>query len=514
MEESNVTQTEKKPPYGILAILLVGAFVALLNNTLLNVALPTIMHDFGVSAATVQWLQTGFMLINGIVIPSTAFFIQKYTVRRLFLVAMGLFTLGTVIAGFAPLFGVLLGGRMIQAAGAAIMMPLLMNVMLTSFPPEKRGSAMGVFGLVMIFAPAIGPTLSGWIVEHYHWSVLFRMIAPVTLLILILALFKLHDQKEKVEIHLDIVSLILSTIGFGGILYSFSTAGNRGWNDPVVYGVLLAGAASLILFIRRQFKLEKPMLDFRVYRYPMFSLSTAIMITMNLALFSGMLLLPIYLQNIRGFSPLDSGLLMLPGALMMGLMSPLTGKWFDRYGARLIAIVGITILAVTSYMFGQLTDSTPYLTVMVIYCLRMMGISMVMMPVTTNGLNALPAKYYPHGTAMNNTIQQVSGALGGSLLISVMTNRTAIHAQEMMTEAESHLTGAGSEIQLAEMEQAITLQASLAGMNDAYLLSALIAGVALLLAFFLQRARPHESKDHSSMVAKEIKHTNEEAKSF
>ena len=346
--ENKLIGKQVKPDYGILAILLIGAFVALLSNTLLNIALPSIMKEFDITASTVQWLTNGYMLVNGIMIPSTAFLIQRYSVRKLFLTAMTLFTIGTITAGFSPVFALLLIGRMIQASGAAIMMPLLMNVLLTSFPIEKRGGAMGIMGLVMIFAPAIGPTLSGWIIEHYSWPMLFHIISPIALLVLIFAFFKLNDKKEKVVIKLDVLSIILSSIGFGGVLYGCSTAGNKGWDDPQVYITLIVGVIALIVFILRQLKLEQPMLDFRIYKYPMFALGSAISITLNMALFSAMLLMPIYLQNLRGISPLDSGLLMLPGAIIMGIMSPITGKLFDKFGAKILALVGLSITIIIS----------------------------------------------------------------------------------------------------------------------------------------------------------------------
>lgn len=214
-----------KPPYGILSVLIVGAFIAFLNNTLLNIALPSIMTDLKVEPTTVQWLTTGFMLVSGVMIPLSAYLIQKYSVRRLFLTAMGLFTVGTILAGAAHVFPLLLAGRMIQASGTAIMMPLLMNVMLVSFPIEKRGTAMGVFGLVLMFAPAIGPTLSGWLIEHYDWRMLFHFVTPIAATVLILGFFMLKDKKEKVHMRLDFISLSLSSIGFGGLLYGFSSAG-------------------------------------------------------------------------------------------------------------------------------------------------------------------------------------------------------------------------------------------------------------------------------------------------
>ncbi|MGF7047936.1 EmrB/QacA subfamily drug resistance transporter [Paenibacillus sp. DS2015] len=497
-------EKENKPSYGILAILMIGAFVALLSNTLLNIALPSIMKEFDITAATVQWLSTGYMLVNGIMIPSTAFLIQKYTARRLFLIAIGLFAVGTLIGGFAPSFAILLSARMVQASGAAIMMPLLMNVLFTTFPPEKRGSAMGMFGLVMIFAPAIGPTLSGWIIQHYEWPVLFFMIAPITILVFILAFFKLHDKKEKVDIHINVPSIILSAIGFGGILYGFSSAGNKGWDAPIVYTTIIVGVISLTLFIIQQLKMKQPMLDFRVYKYPMFALSSAISVTLNMAMFSAMMLMPIYLQNIRGISPLDSGLLMLPGAIAMGIMSPITGKIFDKYGAKVLSIIGLAIVIVSTYFFSQLTDSTEYSTLVILYTVRMFGIAMVMMPVMTNGLNAIPAKYTPHGTAMNSTISQVSGAIGGALLVTIMSTRTVTHTKEMVTDAVSKLTTTPSESALAEIQQQILSKATIEGINDAFLVSAGVAAVALIHAFFIKKRKTDVESKGEKGVAKEV----------
>ncbi|NMO97955.1 DHA2 family efflux MFS transporter permease subunit [Paenibacillus lemnae] len=501
-------QVVSRSTYGIIAILLAGAFVSLLSNTLLNIALPSIMRHFNIaSPSTVQWLTTGYMLVNGIMIPSTAFLIQRFSVRRLFLIAMSLFTIGTILGGFAPTFALLLTGRMIQASGSAIMMPLLMNVMLTSFPVEKRGGAMGMFGLVMIFAPAIGPTLSGWIIERYdRWDMLFHLIWPVALLVLLLGFFKLRDKKESIAIQLDALSIALSSIGFGGILYGFSTAGNTeqgGWDNPVVFISLAAGFVSLILFIVRQFKLDKPMLDFRVYKYPMFALSSAISIFMNMAMFSAMLLMPIYLQTIRQISPLDSGLLLLPGAICMGIMSPITGKLFDKFGAKILAFTGLAISVVTSYMFSQLTLETPYSTLIIMYTFRMFGMSMVMMPIMTNGLNQLPLRYTPHGTAMNSTLAQVSGAIGTSLLITVMTNRTKSYVESMVSDAAA---GMGTQPTAAELQQLtaqVSGQATVHGINDSFLVSVILLVIAMLMSLFIKRTSPAEDKDpQTSPVSK------------
>lgn len=473
------------PPYGMIAILMVGAFVGFLNNTLLNVALPSIMVDLNVNTATVQWSTTGYMLVNGILIPTTAFLIEKYSVRRLFLVAISLFTLGTIVAGYATIFPVLLAGRMLQASGSAIMMPLLMNVMLVSFPVERRGTAMGIFGLILMFAPAIGPTLSGWIIEHYDWRMLFHFITPIAIACLLIGFFLLRDKKETVPIHLDVLSVILSSIGFGGLLYGFSSAGNKGWASPHVYVTILIGAIVLIFFIIRQQKLERPLLSFNVFKYPMFSLASVIMIVVNMAMFSGILLLPIYTQTVRGFSPMETGLMLLPGAILNAAMSPINGRLFDKFGGRILAIIGLSITAITTYMFSQLTFETAYFHLMVLHAVRMFGMSMVMMPVQTNGLNQLPKIFYPHGTAMNNTLNQVSAAIGTSLLVTVMS----LKQDSVVKQLSAGLT----ESQFAALKQQITLEAMLEGINFTFFVSTILVIVAFLLALFMKRATPMEN---------------------
>ncbi|WP_251555486.1 DHA2 family efflux MFS transporter permease subunit [Neobacillus muris] len=483
-------KSNQRPPYGIIAILMIGAFIAFLNNTLLNIALPSIMKDLNIEAATVQWLTTGFMLVNGILIPTTAFLIRKYSVRHLFLAAMLLFTIGTIVAGTATVFSVLLTGRLLQASGSAILMPLLMNVMLVSFPVEKRGAAMGVFGLILMFAPAIGPTLSGWIVEHYDWRMLFHFVTPIAIVVLLVGFFLLKDKKEKINIHLDFFSLLLSSIGFGGILYGFSTASSKGWDSPQVYGTIIIGVVSLVVFILIQLKKEDPMLNFRVYKYPMFALSSAISMVVNMSLFAGMILLPIYTQNLRGISPMDAGLLLLPGAILMAVMSPVNGRLFDKIGGRILAVTGLIIIVVTTYAFSQLTLETSYAHLILIYSIRSFGMSMVMMPVSTNGLNQLPKRLYPHGTAMNNTLNQVAGAIGTALLVTIMTNRAESQGKTLGEEAMKHFTGQPTPEAIAQMKQQIAAQAMLDGINFAFMVATAIAAVALVLALFIKRAKP------------------------
>ena len=488
----NSEQTMKKPPYGMIAILFVGAFVAFLNNTLLNVALPTIMKDFGITYSKVQWLATGYMLVSGILVPASAFFVTRFKNRHLFITAMSIFTIGTIMAGFAPNFGMLLAGRMVQAAGASSMSPLLMNVMLTSFPKEKRGAAMGIFGLVMIMAPAIGPTLSGYIVEHHDWRMLFQMIIPFALISLLFGVWKLRNVMETREVHLDFLSVLLSTVAFGGILYGFSTAGDKGWSSPWVYGTITIGFIALIIFVVKQLKMDEPLLELRIYKYPMFALGSVISVIVSMAMFSGMILTPAYVQSIRGIEPFEAGLMMLPGALVMGIMSPITGKLFDKFGPRVLAIIGLTITTIATFGLTKLEIDSSYTYIVSMYTIRMFGMSMVMMPIMTNGLNQLPQMMNPHGTAINNTLQQVSGAIGSAILVTFMNNRTKVKAEELIAEAKANVAQSGAAPtaeQMQQMQDQIMQTALLDGITHSFLIAAGITVIAVVLAFFLKRVK-------------------------
>ena len=241
----------------LVVVLLIGTFCTVLNQTLLATAFPTLMKEFDISASTVQWLTTGFLLVNGIMIPVSAWLINSFSSKKLYISAMTTFLIGTIICFLAQNFSVLLTGRLIQAIGVGLSMPLLQNIMLTIFPPEKRGSAMGMAGIVIGLAPALGPTLSGWIIDHYSWRDLFGMVIPIVILVLVLALFFMKSVIELTHPKIDTISAILSTIGFGSLLYGFSSVGDKGWLSKEVLGFLIIGIIFIFLFSKRQLKSKR-----------------------------------------------------------------------------------------------------------------------------------------------------------------------------------------------------------------------------------------------------------------
>ncbi|MBA2174945.1 multidrug efflux MFS transporter [Halobacillus locisalis] len=461
-DETNPQEINRVP---LMIVLISGAFVAILNQTLLATALPHIMRDLNLDANTAQWLQSIFMLVNGIMIPITAFLIERFTTRSLFLTAVGLFAFGTLVCALAPNFSVLLTGRVLQASGAGIILPLMQTILFLVFPVEKRGSAMGMFGLVIAFAPAIGPTLSGYLVEQFPWRSLFYVILPIAIIDMIVAYFILKNVTKQTFPKVDPISIILSSFGFGGLLYGFSVAGNSGWGSYEVMISLIVGAVALTIFILRQLKLERPILEFRIFKYKIFTLTTALGMVVFIAMIGGAVILPILMQNMLGFTAFESGLMLLPGALLMGIMNPITGKLFDKFGARWLAVIGLALLVISTFMFTNLTTATTFTYLALVNCVRMFGIAMVMMPVTTAGLNQLPARLMPHGTAMNNTMRQVSGAVGTALLVSVMTTQ-------------------------ANPSEGVT--GLIHGVNVSFIVAGVIAIVGFIMAFFIKNSHPEE----------------------
>lgn len=482
----------------ILAALLFGMFIAILNQTLLNVALPKINTEFNISASTGQWLMTGFMLVNGILIPITAYLFNKYSYRKLFLVALVLFTIGSLICAISMNFPIMMVGRVLQAIGAGVLMPLGSIVIITIYPPEKRGAAMGTMGIAMILAPAIGPTLSGYIVQNYHWNVMFYGMFIIGIIAILVGFvwFKLYQYTTNPKA--DIPGIIFSTIGFGALLYGFSEAGNKGWGSVEIETMFAIGIIFIILFVIRELRMKSPMLNLEVLKFPTFTLTTIINMVVMLSLYGGMILLPIYLQNLRGFPALDSGLLLLPGSLIMGLLGPFAGKLLDTIGLKPLAIFGIAVMTYATWELTKLNMDTPYMTIMGIYVLRSFGMAFIMMPMVTAAINALPGRLASHGNAFLNTMRQLAGSIGTAILVTVMTTQTTQHlsafgeeldktnpvVQDHMRELASQY--GGQEGAMKVLLQFVNKLATVEGINDAFIVATIFSIIALILCLFLQ----------------------------
>ncbi|QCR33372.1 DHA2 family efflux MFS transporter permease subunit [Lysinibacillus sp. SGAir0095] len=450
----------------LLFVLLLGGFISILNQTILNVALSKFMDVFSVNGTTVQWLATGFMLVNGVLIPVTAFLMKRFSTRQLFISSMLLLLIGSVFCAVAPNFSILLTGRMIQAAGAGIIMPLMMSIVMVIFPAEKRGSAMGLIGIAMIFAPAIAPTLSGFIIEYVSWRWLFIGIIPLVFIVILLAVKFLVNVTEGAKTELDVFSVILSTIGFGLVLYGFSNAGGHGWDDAWVLSEIIGGVIVLMFFTIRQLRANDPFLDVRVFQNKIFTMTSLINIIVTMMLYADMILLPIYLQNGRGFTAFDAGLLLLPGAIINALLSPVTGKLFDRYGAKPLFIIGLLFVIPSMWVVTDLSETTTFTFLMIRTIFLRIGLSFITMPLNTAGLNALPKELVTHGTAVNNTVRQIAGAIGTAVIVTIYTAK--------QTDYAVNLTAQGT-------TEGINALSSIFASSDAYYFMTILAVIALFI---------------------------------
>ena len=455
----------------VIALLVVSAFVVILNETTMNIALPRIMEDLGVTASVGQWLTTGFLLTMAIVIPLTGFLLEKFTLRTVFFAAMILFSLGTLVSAVAPVFEVLLAGRVIQASGTAIMLPLLFTTVLNVVPASHRGRMMGVITIVIAVAPAVGPTVSGVILSTLTWHAIFWIILPISLLALALGAVWVRNVTEtRPDARFDVLSVILSAFGFGGLIYGLSSIGEAAaGHAPVPVWVPLAvGGAALVAFVLRQLQLQKvdgALLDLRTFQSRTFSLAVGLVTIVMASLFGSLILLPIYLQQVLGLDVLAVGLMLLPGGVLMGAMAPVVGNLFDRFGPTPLVIPGMVIAAGSLWGMASFDQNTTVGWIIAVHLALNLGLGLVFTPLMTSALGSLPRRLYPHGSAIVGTVQQVAGAAGTALFVTLMT----------VTSAAAISDGVDAPLALTQ------------GVHAAFLVGACIASVAVILALFVRK---------------------------
>ncbi|MFD6895258.1 DHA2 family efflux MFS transporter permease subunit [Rhodococcus sp. NPDC060086] len=453
----------------LIGVLVVAAFVMILNETIMSVALPPLMVDLDITASTAQWLTTGFMLTMAVVIPITGYLFQRFTLRQVFFASMGVFSLGTLLAAIAPGFEVLLAGRVTQAVGTAIMLPLLMTTVLRVVPAHKRGGMMGIISIVISVAPAIGPTISGIILDALDWRWMFWIVLPIALIAFGIGATLVKNVTDTMKVPLDVLSVILSVFAFGGIVYGLSSIGHSAEESSFpVWVPLVVGVVALAVFVLRQLSRQKDgraLLDMRPFSYPVFSIGLGMVVVSMMSLFGALILLPLYLQNVRGLDTLETGLLLLPGGLAMGLLSPFVGRVYDRIGARPLVIPGAMVVSAALWTMTLLDAESSIAQIVGSHVLLMLGLATVMTPLMTSSLGAVPSELYSHGSAIFNTVQQLAGAAGTALFITVMT----------VTATSSASDGATA------------LVASQDGIHAAFLCGGIVSLVAVAASFFIRK---------------------------
>ncbi|HJQ47528.1 MAG TPA: DHA2 family efflux MFS transporter permease subunit [Amycolatopsis sp.] len=427
----------------VVRLLVLATFVVILNETIMINAIPRLMESLGIAEESAQWVSTAFMLTMAAVIPVTGWFLQRVTTRQAFALAMGVFLAGTAVAAAAPSFPVLLAGRIVQAGGTAVMMPLLMTTLMTVVPERDRGRVMGTVTLAMSVAPALGPAVSGLILQLGSWRLLFVAVLPIAAAVTVLGLRKVRNVGEPQVSSIDWLSVAVAALGFGGLVYGLSRFGGSGGVAPGLI-IVAAGLLATAVFVFRQRSLQRrgvPLLDLRVLKHRTFALSLALMSIGFLAMLGSMILLPLYLQHLRGLSPLETGLLVMPGGLAMGLLGPAVGKVFDAHGSRPLVLPGSIGMVLALAGFSQVSTTMPYWQVLGLHVLLMVSLAAMFTPVFALGMGALPPNLYSHGSSMLGTLQQVAAAFGTALVVTVMSARTSNLVAAGVAAAPAQLSG-------------------------------------------------------------------------
>ncbi|MBP2326772.1 DHA2 family lincomycin resistance protein-like MFS transporter [Kibdelosporangium banguiense] len=458
------TQVRRTPT--VVRLLVLATFVVILNETIMINAIPRLMDSLHVTEQSAQWVSTAFMLTMAAVIPMTGWFLQRVTTRQAYAIAMGVFLAGTALSAVAPTFEVLLLGRIVQAAGTAVMMPLLMTTLMIVVPEHDRGRVMGNVTLAISVAPALGPTVAGLILQLGSWRLLFVAVLPIAALVGVLGLRKLENITEPKVSSIDSFSVVVATLGFGGLVYGLSLFGDGAAHIGLAIGTVLAGAAAIGVFVIRQLKLQRsgvPLMDLRTLKHRTFGLSLALLSIGFLAMLGSMILLPLYLQNLRGLSPLETGLLVMPGGLAMGLLGPTVGKLFDRFGSRPLVLPGSIGMVLALAGFTQVSTTMPYWQVLGLHTLLMVSLAASFTPIFTLGMGVLPSDLYSHGSSILGTLQQVAAAFGTALVVTVMS----VRADQLVADGVA------------------AVPAQLSGMRLAFVVAAALALVTVFIALKL-----------------------------
>ncbi|UTX52592.1 MDR family MFS transporter [Leucobacter aridicollis] len=476
-QSSPTAPTQVSPPEtpggrgtALIWILLAGAFVMVLNETVMGVALPPLMREFGVTASAGQWLTTAYMLVMAVLIPMSGFLLQRFTPRAIFVAALGLFTLGTAAAAFAPAFAILVVARIAQAAGTAVMMPLLTTTILTRIPAERRGRMMGLIAIVMSAAPALGPTFSGLLITAIGWRAVFIAVLPIAVLVLVIGGLLIGPGEKGSAGKFDVPSALLSVVAFGGLVYGLGSIGQAvDGNAPLSPAIpIAAGAVGLAFFIWRQLVLQRrgtAFLDLRPFTNRPFWIGIVLISVVMLSMFGSLILLPIYMQNVLGLTPLATGLAVLPGGLLMGLAAPFVGALFDKVGARPLVVPGAFVVSIALVLFMQLGAASPVWLVVVAMLVLNLGIAFMMTPLMTSSLGSLAPELYSHGSAIFSTVQQLAGAVGTAMFVTLMAVGT------------SNAVTAGDDAVAATSQ----------GIHVAFVVAAASSVLAIVLAFFVPK---------------------------
>jgi DHA2 family multidrug resistance protein len=488
-----------------LAVIVIGTFMAILDSSIVNIAVPKMMAVFNASTDQIEWVLTAYMLTMAMVLPMTGLIGDRFGLKNAYVFALTVFTFGSLLCGISWNLPSMIVARVIQAVGGGMIMPISMTLIYKIVPREKIGLAMGFWGIAAMAAPAIGPTLGGYLIEYADWRLIFNVNIPIGILAIACSAVLLDDYREKKVHRFDYAGSLLIAISILTLILGLNDGNRDGWASPHIVSLFITSALSIVAFVIVELNHKEPILDIRILKNYHFSLSLLLSTVVSIALFGGIFLIPIYLQSLMGLTAVHAGLLMLPSSIATAIFMPISGKLFDKYGAKGMIVCGMTILAFTTYLLSRINLNTDLNYIMWILVFRGVGIGVTMMPISTYGMSIISNKEVGKASALTGTIRQVAGALGIALFSSIMSHQQSIHTTRL-SEALTLSNASGALITGESMHQALSFglnvenartviyrlmgsmcikQSFVMSMNDTFLIATLIALLGIVLGFLV-----------------------------
>lgn len=474
----------------IMIALFFGSFFSSLASSTINIALPVLQREFNTELGTIQWVMTGFMLAMGTFAPVTGYFGERFSYKRLYLFSLAGFTVASVFCALSTTVGSLIAFRTLQGVFCGVIVPTAMAVIYQVIPREKQAVAIGIWAASAMLAPAIGPTLSGYILEHVSWHWIFWMNLPIGAIAIVMVQLFMPYYRMKVPQSFDFLGFITVIASSASILVALSQGRTWGWSSAGTLSLLIGGFAVLGLFLWRELTAKSPLLNLRVFRSGRYTMALVITCILNISLYSGMLMTPVFLQNIQGVSPMNAGLILLPSSLAMAVAMPFVGKLYNKVGPRVLTVTGLSMVALGSLPLSWLSVNTPHHYLLWCMVIRSLGIGLTMMPASNYGMEQIPKELSGHASSINNWTRSAFGSFAIAVFTAIMSSRSATHAQEL---------AAGG---LRDKAQ-IQLSAVTMGVDDVYLIATCIAAAAIPIAFFIRKHNKGPSAPAAEQVALE-----------
>jgi len=479
-----------------LIVILIGSFMAILDSSIVNVAIPSMMNDFQATTSQIQWVVTIYMLALGVIVATSGWLGDFLGLKKLYIYSLIIFTLGSLLCSLSWNEKILSGARVIQAFGGGMIQPTTMAMVYSLVPRNKIGSAMGMFGLTMIVAPSIGPTLGGYLVQYISWRWIFTINVPIGIIGTFLAVAVLPEFPRHSAGKFDLTGAVTSAIGLFCLLFALSEGQDWGWGSLPIVLLLYFSFAFLGLFIFHELTTEEPLLDLRIFKYPTFTIGNIMLIIITVGMFGGLFYVPLYLQSIRGLGAFESGLVMLPPALVSAVMLPISGQIYDRVGPK-PAVIGLILMAYGTFLLTRIDASTPIKSIIAWMTIRSLGMGLTMMPVQTALMSVIPTEKIGRASSITNIVSRVSGSFGIAMLTLLLTNRQAFHtasltwqvpAQTFNTFVANNMLSSDSARIL--LQSAILRNSFVNAISDVFLVTAGITLLAVLPTFLLKKGTP------------------------